>query len=103
MMRSDENANQWEIWTEWIDMPEEVFLFYKSTQVALKKLINSQKIVNSNFQCRNKYVLPIFASDIYSVRIIMWVKIPFANSAYNSELAVDIFNGLRPKFNKGSS
>src|SRR6185369_7423561 len=36
-------------------------------------------------------------SDIYSVGIIMWViltgKIPYANSACNSELAVDIFNG----------
>ncbi|RHZ64800.1 hypothetical protein Glove_320g43 [Diversispora epigaea] len=44
------------------------------------------------------------ASDIYSVGIIMWVistgKRPFANRAYNAELAVDIFNGLRLKINK---
>ncbi|RHZ64401.1 hypothetical protein Glove_325g31 [Diversispora epigaea] len=44
------------------------------------------------------------ASDIYSVGIIMWVistgKRPFANSAYDAELATDIFNGLRPKINK---
>ena len=33
------------IWkAEWIDMPEEVFEFYKSNQVALKKLKNSQEI-----------------------------------------------------------
>src|SRR6185436_17058612 len=38
------------------------------------------------------------ASDIYSVGIIMWIistgKKPFANRAYNAELATDIFNGL---------
>ncbi|RHZ83891.1 hypothetical protein Glove_87g5 [Diversispora epigaea] len=28
-------------------------------------------------------------------------KGPFANRAYNEELSVDIFNGLRPKINKG--
>ncbi|RHZ60188.1 hypothetical protein Glove_357g2 [Diversispora epigaea] len=43
------------------------------------------------------------ASDIYSVGILMWIistgKRPFANRDYNSELAVDIFNGLRPKIN----
>ena len=46
------------------------------------------------------------ASDIYSVGIIMWVistgKIPFAKRAYDSELAADIFNGLRPKIKKGT-
>src|SRR5439155_368068 len=50
----------------------------------------------------NKYQYT-HASDIYSVGIIMWVistgKIPFANRAYNVELAIDIFNGLRPKIN----
>ncbi|RHZ84535.1 hypothetical protein Glove_79g93 [Diversispora epigaea] len=44
------------------------------------------------------------ASDIYSVGIIMWVistgKIPFATRAYDSELAADIFNGLRPTINR---
>jgi serine/threonine protein kinase len=68
MTQSDENANEWEIWrwidysklknieylaeggfgsiwkAEWIDMPEEVFEFYKSNKVALKKLKNSQEI-----------------------------------------------------------
>ena len=38
------------------------------------------------------------ASDIYSVGIIMWIIStgirPFSNRAYDSELAVDIFNGL---------
>ncbi|RHZ87646.1 hypothetical protein Glove_33g125 [Diversispora epigaea] len=254
MTQLDENANVWEIWrwidynklknieylakggfgsiwkAEWIDMPEEVFEFYKSNQVALKKLKNSQEIsseflkeLSANFQCRNRYVLPILgitqdsitkeyaivlrlmkngnlrdfldqnkslpwierlwllnsfirglkvihskgfihrdihpgnlmitethnnskykfirlgdlglcklanetsssgaygvlpyiapevlnkyqysqASDIYSVGIIMWViltgKRPFANRAYNKELAADIFNGLRLKINK---
>ncbi|RHZ85425.1 hypothetical protein Glove_66g89 [Diversispora epigaea] len=224
MTQSDENANEWEIWrwidysklknikylaeggfgsiwkAEWVDMPEEVLEFYKSNQVALKKLKNSQEIsseflkeLTANFQCRDKYVLPILgitqdsmtkeyaivlrymkngnlrdfldqnkslpwierlwlfnsfirglkvihrdlglcrltnetsssgaygvlpyispevlnkyqysqASDIYSVGIIMWViltgKRPFANRAYNAELAADIFNGLRPKTNK---
>ncbi|RHZ45058.1 hypothetical protein Glove_692g16 [Diversispora epigaea] len=256
MTQSDENANEWEIWrwidyselknieylaeggfgsiwkAEWINMPEEVFEFYKSNQVALKKLKNSQEIsseflkeLTANFQCRDKYVLPILgitqdsmtkeytivlrymkngnlrdflnqnkslpwierlwllnsfikglkvihskgfihrdihpgnlmiteipnnskykfirlgdlglcrlanetpssgaygllpyiapevlnknkatkASDIYSVGIIMWTistgKKPFANRAYDSELAVDIFNGLRPKINQGT-
>ncbi|RHZ79826.1 hypothetical protein Glove_140g12 [Diversispora epigaea] len=91
MTQSDENANEWEIFNwidfnklkninylaeggfgsvwkaEWIDMPEEIFKFYKSNQVALKKLKNSQKIspeflneLIANFQCRGKYVLPIF-------------------------------------------
>ncbi|RHZ80988.1 hypothetical protein Glove_130g136 [Diversispora epigaea] len=170
------------IWkAEWIDMPEEVFEFYKSNQLT------------SNFQCCDKYVLPILgitqdsmtkeyaivlrymkngnlrdflnqnkslpwierlwllnsfimglkvihskgfvhlnessssgtygvlpyiapevfnkyqctqASDIYSVGMIMWIistrKKPFAIRAYDSELAVDIFNGLRPKINKGT-
>ncbi|RHZ53155.1 hypothetical protein Glove_450g24 [Diversispora epigaea] len=254
MTQSDKNANEWEIWSwidydklksreylaeggfgciwkaEWIDMPEEVFEFYKSNQVALKKLKNSQEIssefleeLKANFQCRDRYVLPILgitqdsmtkeyaivlrymkngnlrdfldqnnslpwierlwllnsfirglkvihskgfvhrdlhpgnlmiteaysnskykfirlgdlglcrlaneasssgaygvlpyiapevlnkyqysqASDIYSVGVIMWVistgKRPFANRAYNAELAVDIFNGLRLKINK---
>ncbi|RHZ46130.1 hypothetical protein Glove_633g5 [Diversispora epigaea] len=90
MTQSDDNADQWEIWrwidysklknieylaeggfgsiwkAEWIDMSEEVFEFYKSNQVALKKLKNSQEIsseflkeLTANFQCRNKYVLPI--------------------------------------------
>ncbi|RHZ58631.1 hypothetical protein Glove_372g72 [Diversispora epigaea] len=249
-----ENANEWEIWrwidysklknieylakggfgsiwkAEWTDMPEEVFEFYKSNIVALKKLKNSQEIsseflkeLTANFHCRNKYVLPILgitqdsmtkefaivlrhmkngnlrdfldqnkslpwierlwllnsfirglkvihskgfihrdihpgnlmitekpnnskykflrlgdlglcrlanetssseaygvlpyiapevlnkyqysqASDIYSVGIIMWFistgKRPFANRAYNAELAVEIFNGLRLKTNK---
>ncbi|RHZ67393.1 hypothetical protein Glove_301g62 [Diversispora epigaea] len=218
------------IWkAEWIDMPKGVFEFYKSNQIALKKLKNSQEIsseflkeLTANFQCRDKYVLPILgltqdsmtkeyaivlrymkngnlrdflnqnkslpwierlwllnsfinglkvihskgfvhsdlhpgnlmiteansdskykfirlgdlglcklanetsssgtygvlpyiapevlnehpysqASDIYSVGIIMWIiltgKIPFANRAYDLELAVDISNGLRPKIN----
>ncbi|RHZ78098.1 hypothetical protein Glove_168g21 [Diversispora epigaea] len=51
----------------------------------------------------NKYQYS-HASDIYSVGIIMWVistgKKPFANRAYDTELAVDIFNGLRLKTNK---
>ncbi|RHZ67389.1 hypothetical protein Glove_301g66 [Diversispora epigaea] len=90
MTQSDEDANEWEIWrwidysklknieylaeggfgsiwkAEWIDMPEEVFEFYKSNQIALKKLKNSQEIsseflkeLTANFQCRDKYVLPI--------------------------------------------
>ncbi|RHZ89455.1 hypothetical protein Glove_14g10 [Diversispora epigaea] len=46
------------------------------------------------------------ASDIYSVGIIMWIistgKIPFAKRAYDSELAADIFSGLRPKINRGT-
>ncbi|RHZ60199.1 hypothetical protein Glove_357g19 [Diversispora epigaea] len=91
MTQSDENAKEWEIWrwidysklknieflaeggfgriwkAEWIDMPEEVFNFYKSNQVALKKLKNSQEIsseflkeLKANFHCRDRYVLPIF-------------------------------------------
>ncbi|RHZ88272.1 hypothetical protein Glove_24g7 [Diversispora epigaea] len=76
MSQLDENAKEWKIWrwidyskfknieylakggfgsvwkAEWIDMPEELFGFYNSNQVALKKLKNSQQI--------NKYVLPIF-------------------------------------------
>ncbi|RHZ72864.1 hypothetical protein Glove_236g7 [Diversispora epigaea] len=254
--QSDENAKQWEIWrwidysklknvtylaeggfgsiwkAEWIDVPEEVFEFYKSNQVVLKKLKNSQEIspeflkeLTANFQCRDKYVLPILgitqdsmtkeyaivlrymkngnlrdflnqnkslpwieriwllnsfirglkvihskgfvhrdlhpgnlmiteahsnskykfirlgdlglcklanettssrtygvlpyiapevfdknlstqASDIYSVGIIMWIistgKKPFSNRAYNAELVIDIFNGLRPKINKNT-
>ncbi|RHZ65920.1 hypothetical protein Glove_310g13 [Diversispora epigaea] len=254
MTQSDDDAKEWEIWrwinyskfkdieylaeggfgsiwkAEWIDMPEELFEFYKSNQVALKKLKNSQEIsseflkeLKANFQCRDRYVLPILgitqdpktkeyvmvlrymkngnlrdflkqnkslpwierlwllntfirglevihskglihrdlhpgnlmiteaynnskykfirlgdlglcrlaneisssgaygilpyiapevlnkyqytqASDIYSVGIIMWIistgKIPFAIRAYDSELAVDIFNGLRPKINR---
>ncbi|RHZ89440.1 hypothetical protein Glove_14g34 [Diversispora epigaea] len=219
------------IWkAEWIDMPKELFEFYKTNQIALKKLKDSQEISSeflkeliANFQCRDKYVLPILgitqdpmtkeyamvlrymkngnlrdflkqnkslpwierlwllhsfiaglkvihskglihrdlhpgnlmitevynnskykfirlgdlglcrlvneisssraygvlpyiapevldkhqytkASDIYSVGIIMWIistgKIPFGDRRYGSELAVDIFNGLRPKINK---
>ncbi|RHZ62068.1 hypothetical protein Glove_344g49 [Diversispora epigaea] len=46
------------------------------------------------------------ASDIYSVGIIMWIistgNKPFAIRTYDSELAVDISNGLRPKINKGT-
>ncbi|RHZ89626.1 hypothetical protein Glove_13g53 [Diversispora epigaea] len=46
------------------------------------------------------------ASDIYSVGIIMWFistgKKPFANRAYDTELAVDIFNGLRLKTHKNT-
>ncbi|RHZ87195.1 hypothetical protein Glove_40g167 [Diversispora epigaea] len=256
MTQSDENSKQWEIWrwidysklknvkylaeggfgsiwkAEWIDVPEEVFEFYKSNQVVLKKLKNSQEIsseflkeLTANFQCRDKYVLPILgitqdsmtkeyaivlrymkngnlrdflnqnkslpwieriwllnsfirglkvihskgfvhrdlhpgnlmiteahsnskykfirigdlglcrlanetissetygvlpfiapevfdknlctkASDIYSVGMIMWIistgKKPFANRAYNAELVIDIFNGLRPKINKST-
>ncbi|RHZ70761.1 hypothetical protein Glove_267g35 [Diversispora epigaea] len=254
MTQSDDDAKEWEIWrwinyskfkdieylakggfgsiwkAEWIDMPEELFEFYKSNQVALKKLKDSQEIsseflkeIKANFQCRDRYVLPILgitqdpmtkeyamvlrymkngnlrdflkqnkslpwierlwllntfirglevihskglihrdlhpgnlmiteaynnskykfvrlgdlglcrftseisssgaygilpyiapevlnkyqytqASDIYSVGIIMWIistgKIPFAIRAYDRELAVDIFNGLRPKINR---
>ncbi|RHZ71733.1 hypothetical protein Glove_255g13 [Diversispora epigaea] len=52
---------------------------------------------------KNKYTQ---ASDIYSVGIIMWIiltgKKPFSNRAYDSELSGDIFNGLRPKINKGT-
>ena len=68
MTQSDDDAKEWEIWrwinyskfkdieylaeggfgsiwkADWIDMPEELFEFYKSNQVALKKLKNSQKI-----------------------------------------------------------
>ncbi|RHZ67787.1 hypothetical protein Glove_299g37 [Diversispora epigaea] len=225
-----DNAKEWEIWrwinyskfkdikhlakggfgsiwkAEWIDMPEELFEFYKSNQVAFKKLKDSQEIspeflkeLIANFHCRDKYVLPILdkricnslrymkngnlrdflkqnksllwierlwllnsfirglkvihnrgfihrdlhpgnlmiteigksskasraygilpyiapevlnkyqytqASDIYSVGIIMWIistgKIPFALRAYDTELAADIFNGLRPKINRGT-
>ncbi|RHZ74817.1 hypothetical protein Glove_219g162 [Diversispora epigaea] len=255
MTQSDDDAKEWEIWrwinyskfrdieylaeggfgsiwkAEWIDMPEELFEFYKSNHVVLKKLKDSQEIsseflkeLKANFQCRDRYVLPILgitqdpktkehaivlrymkngnlrdflkqnnslpwierlwllnsfirgleiihskglihrdlhpgnlmitevynnskhkfirlgdlglcrfaneisssggaygilpyiapevlhkyqytqASDIYSVGIIMWIistgKIPFAIRAYDSELAVDIFNGLRPKINR---
>ncbi|RHZ83587.1 hypothetical protein Glove_91g45 [Diversispora epigaea] len=88
----DENAKEWEIWrwidyskfenieylseggfgsvwkAEWVDMPEEIFEFYNTNQVALKKLRNLQEInyeffaeIIVNFYCRNKYVLPIFA------------------------------------------
>ncbi|RHZ89412.1 hypothetical protein Glove_14g9 [Diversispora epigaea] len=47
------------IWkAEWIDIPEELFEFYKSNQVAFKKLKNSQEISSeflkeliANFQC----------------------------------------------------
>ncbi|RHZ76263.1 hypothetical protein Glove_199g161 [Diversispora epigaea] len=139
-------------WTsaEWIDMPEEVFEFYKTNKIALKKLKNSQEIsseflkelLNSFIRglkvihskgfihhgihtgnliiteipnkskykfirlgdlglCRltnetssETYGIAIYctlASDIHSVGIIMWVistgKRPFANRAYNSELA----------------
>ncbi|RHZ70804.1 hypothetical protein Glove_267g10 [Diversispora epigaea] len=256
MTQSDDDVKEWEIWrwinyskfkdieylakggfgsiwkAEWIDMPEELFEFYKSNQVALKKLKDSQEIsseflkeIKANFQCRDRYVLPILgitqdpktkeyamvlrymkngnlrdflrqnkslswierlwllntfirglkvihskglihrdlhpgnlmiteaynnskykfvrlgdlglcrftneisssgaygilpyiapevlnkyqytqSSDIYSVGIIMWIistgKIPFAIRAYDSELAVDIFNGLRPKINRGT-
>ncbi|RHZ88958.1 hypothetical protein Glove_19g64 [Diversispora epigaea] len=42
---------------EWTDIPEELFGFYNSNQVSLKKLKNSQQIIN--FHCRDKYVLPI--------------------------------------------
>ncbi|RHZ89442.1 hypothetical protein Glove_14g11 [Diversispora epigaea] len=246
MTQSDNNAKEWEIWrwinyskfknieylaeggfgsiwkAEWVDMPEELFEFYKSNQVAFKKLKDSQKI-SSEF-LRDRYVLPILgitqdpmtkeytivlrymkngnlrdylkqnnslpwierllmnsfirglkvihskglihrdlhpgnlmvteafnnskfkfirlgdlglcrfanensssgaygilpyiapevldkyqctqASDIYSVGIIMWIIstgiIPFAKRAYDSELAADIFNGLRPKINRGT-
>ncbi|RHZ89438.1 hypothetical protein Glove_14g36 [Diversispora epigaea] len=256
MTQSDNNAKEWEIWrwinyskfknieylaeggfgsvwkAKWIDMPEELFEFYKTNQIALKKLKDSQEISSeflkeliANFQCRDRYVLPILgitqdpktkeyamvlrymkngnlrdflkqnkslpwierlwllnsfirglkvihskgrihcdlhpgnlmitevynnsnykfirlgdlglcrlenentssgaygvlpyiapevlnkykytqASDIYSVGIIMWIistgKIPFGDRRYDSELAVDIFNGLRPKINKGT-
>ncbi|RHZ85624.1 hypothetical protein Glove_63g55 [Diversispora epigaea] len=90
MSQLDENAKEWEIWkwidyskfknieylaeggfdsvwkTEWINMPEELFGFYNSNQVALKKLKNSQQISSEflkelivNFHCRDKYVVPI--------------------------------------------
>ncbi|RHZ51584.1 hypothetical protein Glove_476g43 [Diversispora epigaea] len=90
MTQSDDGAKEWEIWrwinyskfkdieyldeggfgsiwkAEWIDMPEELFEFYKSNQVALKKLKDSQEIsseflkeLKANFQCRDRYVLPI--------------------------------------------
>ncbi|RHZ82111.1 hypothetical protein Glove_114g165 [Diversispora epigaea] len=254
MSQLDENANEWEIWSwidyskfkdveylaeggfgsvwkaEWVDMPEELFRSYKSNQVALKKLKNSQQISSEflneltvNFHCRDRYVLPILgitqdletkeyaivlrymkngnlinflqqnktlpwkerlwllnsfirglktihskgfihrdlhpgnlmitethenlkfirlgdlglcrpvneilssgtygvlpyiapevmnnnqytqASDIYSVGIIMYVistgKIPFEGELYDPELAIAIFNGYRPKINKGT-
>ncbi|RHZ65935.1 hypothetical protein Glove_310g53 [Diversispora epigaea] len=88
--QSDDDAKEWEIWrwinyskfkdikylaeggfgsiwkAEWIDMPEELFEFYKSNHVALKKLKDSQEIsseflkeIKANFQCRDRYVLPI--------------------------------------------
>ncbi|RHZ51822.1 hypothetical protein Glove_469g19 [Diversispora epigaea] len=90
MSQLDENAKEWEIWrwidysefknieylaeggfahiwkAEWIDIPEELFGFYNSNQVALKKLKNSQqtsfeflKELLVNFYCRDKYILPI--------------------------------------------
>ncbi|RHZ83866.1 hypothetical protein Glove_87g189 [Diversispora epigaea] len=90
MSQLDENAKEWEIWrwidygkfkdieylaeggfakiwkAEWLDIPEELFGFYNSNQVALKKLKNSQKISSEflkeltvNFSCRDRYVLPI--------------------------------------------
>ncbi|RHZ85635.1 hypothetical protein Glove_63g61 [Diversispora epigaea] len=90
MSQLDENANEWEIWkwidyskfknieylaeggfgsiwkAKWTDMSEELFGFYNSDQVALKKLKNSQQISSEflnelivNFHCRDRYVLPI--------------------------------------------
>ncbi|RHZ79963.1 hypothetical protein Glove_139g258 [Diversispora epigaea] len=90
MSQLDENAREWEIWrwmdyskfknieylaegafsriwkAEWIDMPEELFGFYNSDQVALKKFKNSQQISSEflkeltvNFHCRDRYVLPV--------------------------------------------
>ncbi|RHZ58289.1 hypothetical protein Glove_374g20 [Diversispora epigaea] len=90
MTQSDDNAKEWEIWrwinyskfkdieylaeggfgsiwkAEWIDIPEELFKFYKSNLVAFKKLKDSQEIsseflkeLKANFHCRDRYVLPI--------------------------------------------
>jgi serine/threonine protein kinase len=83
MTQSDENSKQCEIWrwidysklknieylaeggfgsiwkAEWIDMPKEVFEFYKSNQVALKKLrISNSQEISSDFskEVNIKYV-----------------------------------------------
>ncbi|RHZ78061.1 hypothetical protein Glove_168g164 [Diversispora epigaea] len=84
MSQLDENAREWEIWrwidydefknieklaeggfgsiwkVKWTDMPEKLFGFYKSNQVALKKLKKSQQINSEfleelmvNFHCRD--------------------------------------------------
>ncbi|RHZ45061.1 hypothetical protein Glove_692g13 [Diversispora epigaea] len=155
------------IWkAEWINMPEEIFEFYKSNQVALKKLKNSQeisseflkRICNSfmiyengnlrDFLNQNKslpWIERLCYSFIRGLKVIhskgfihhdlhpgnlmiteaysnskyirlgdlglcrlanetsssgAYGKKPFANRAYDSELAFDIFNGLRLKTNK---
>ncbi|RHZ59195.1 hypothetical protein Glove_365g84 [Diversispora epigaea] len=56
------------IWkAEWIDVPEELFEFYKLNQVSLEKFNNSQEISSeflkeliANLRCQNKYVLSIY-------------------------------------------
>ncbi|RHZ45721.1 hypothetical protein Glove_658g12 [Diversispora epigaea] len=68
MTQSDENANELEIW-RWIDYSKLKNIEYLAKGgfgIALKKLKNSQEIsseflkeLTANFQCRNKYVLPI--------------------------------------------
>ncbi|RHZ89443.1 hypothetical protein Glove_14g12 [Diversispora epigaea] len=144
MTQSDNNAKEWEIWrwinyskfknikylakggfgtiwkAEWIDMPEELFEFYKSNQIAFKKLKNSQEISSeflkeliANFQCRNKYILPIFGitqdpmTKEYADSQMKFHHLEHMGychilhlKAYDSELAADIFNGLRPKINR---
>ncbi|RHZ77574.1 hypothetical protein Glove_176g73 [Diversispora epigaea] len=64
MTQLDENANVWEIW-RWIDYRKLKNIEYLA-EGGLEKLKNSQEIsseflkeLSANFQCRNKYVLPI--------------------------------------------
>ncbi|POG62093.1 kinase-like domain-containing protein, partial [Rhizophagus irregularis DAOM 181602=DAOM 197198] len=47
-----------------------------------------------------------FASDIYSVGILMWEissgQPPFVNCEHNYDLAMKIVNGMRPKIVSGT-
>ncbi|RHZ74172.1 hypothetical protein Glove_227g143 [Diversispora epigaea] len=177
MTQSDDDAKEWEIWrwinystfknieylakggfgsiwkSEWIDMPEELFEFYKSNQVAFKKLKNSQEISSEflrnpmtkeyaivlqymkngnlrDFLKQNKSLpwierLWLLNSFIRGLRGLIHRDLHpgdlglcrLANEIsssgsyasdicirpYDSELAVDIFNGLQPKINKGTT